>query len=211
MLDPVTVGDIEATAERKQNLTKALEDVGRDPGPCASTGIRWIGEAEIKDRIPELAIVLGLSIAVAGQCAPPEDPALDLALARLRTEEGFEAHAYRDTRGRLTIGYGTNLSEGITQGEGDYLLGSRLRARVDTFRQLWPPLRDMPLEVRVELADMAYQLGPTNLDGFELMLGHLERGEWNAAADEALASAWHRETPARAEAGAAIFRALAGE
>ena len=28
MLDPVTVGDIEATAEREQNLTKALEDVG---------------------------------------------------------------------------------------------------------------------------------------------------------------------------------------
>ena len=157
------------------------------------------------------AFAIAAFVTIAWPRPPAPDPAIELAVARLRTEEGFEAHAYRDTRGRLTIGYGTNLSEGITEPEGDFLLDSRLRARVDTFRQLWPSLDDMPLEVQVELADMAYQLGPTKLDGFELMLGHLVRGEWAAAADEALASAWHRETPARAEAAAAIFRALASE
>ena len=157
------------------------------------------------------AAAIAAFVTIAWPRPPAPDPAIELAAARLRTEEGFEAHTYRDTRGRLTIGYGTNLSEGITEPEGAFLLDSRLRTRVDTFRTLWPPLDDMPLEVRVELADMAYQLGPTKLDGFERMLGHLERGEWNAAADEALASAWHRETPARAEAGAAVFRALAGE
>ena len=164
-------------------------------------------------RWPELAVVAGVLIVAASQCAspapPPEDPALNLVAARLRTEEGFRAHTYQDTRGRLTIGFGTNLSEGITEKEGGYLLGERLRARLATFRQLWPAYGDMPLEVRVELADMAYQLGPTKLDGFELMLGHLVRGEWNEAADEALASAWNRETPARAQRAAAIFRALA--
>ena len=164
-------------------------------------------------RLPELLVALGLSVAVAGQCAgpapPPEDPAIAIVEARLRTEEGFRAHAYQDTRGRLTIGYGTNLSEGLTESEGGYLLDERLRSRLATFLQLWPEYGDMPLEVRVELADMAYQLGPENLDGFELMLGHCERGEWAAAADEALASVWNRETPARAQRAAAIFRALA--
>ena len=154
------------------------------------------------------AVPIGIGVAIWGLLSGRPDPALELTAARLRTEEGFRAHAYEDTRGRLTIGYGTNLSEGITEGEGDYLLGSRLRARVDTFRRLWPEFGDMPVEVRVELSDMAYQLGPTKLDGFAIMLGHLARGEWNAAADEALASAWYRETPARAERAAAIFRSL---
>ena len=148
------------------------------------------------------------AIALVAGCSPAPDPALDLVAARLRTEEGFRAHAYQDTRGRLTIGYGTNLSEGLTESEGGYLLEERLRSRLATFRQLWPEYGDMPLEVRVELADMAYQLGPGKLFGFGKMLGHLERGEWAAAADEALASAWYRETPARAETAAAIFRAL---
>ena len=135
------------------------------------------------------------------------DPVIAAVTERLRAEEGFRAHTYTDSVGVLTIGYGTNLKAGITEPQGACLLRVAATANLQTFATLWPPYGAMPFPVQVELADMAYQLGPGRAHGFTKMLGHLAAGEWDAAADEALASKWNDETPARAERAAAVFRA----
>ena len=44
----------------------------------------------------------------------------------LKQEEGFRSKPYKDSEGVLTIGYGLNLSEGITRAEAEWLLRSRL-------------------------------------------------------------------------------------
>ena len=135
------------------------------------------------------------------------DPVIAAVTARLMEEEGFRPHTYTDSVGVPTIGYGTNLEAGITEPQGACLLRLAAESNLQTFASLWPPYGAMPLPVQVELADMAYQLGPGRTHGFAKMLGHLAAGEWDAAADEALASKWNDETPARAERAAAVFRA----
>ena len=52
---------------------------------------------------------------------------MEQTLARLKVEEGFRAKPYPDSRGVMTIGYGTNIGEGITRREGEYLLRERVR------------------------------------------------------------------------------------
>ena len=141
------------------------------------------------------------------EISEPGDPVIEAVTKRLRTEEGFRPKPYADTLGVLTIGYGTNLAQGITEPQGACLERVAISDDLSEFRSLWPPYGAMPRPVQVELADMAYQLGPGRAHGFTKMLGHLAAGEWDAAADEAIASRWDGETPARAERAAAVFRA----
>ena len=126
----------------------------------------------------------------------------------LKVQEGFRAEAYTDTRGNLTIGYGTDLSFGISRDEGEDLLRSRLDKSLTylAFRWKpywgwggrWWPFTGMPSETRRSLLDMSYQLGVNGVLEFTEMLAALERGDCPSAKAAALDSAWHRETPERA-------------
>ena len=42
----------------------------------------------------------------------PDAAPYQAVVAQLQADEAFRAHYYRDTRGVLTIGYGTNLDQG---------------------------------------------------------------------------------------------------
>ena len=124
----------------------------------------------------------------------------------LKAEEGYRAKPYRDSRGVLTIGYGTNIQEGITQAEADQLLRGRLRRFEDELRTAWQPFDLQPRGVQVALLDMAYQLGVAGLLRFHTTLSRLESGDYSGAADSALQSLWARQTPARAARAAKAFR-----
>lgn len=124
--------------------------------------------------------------------------ALQSVESMLKQEEGFRSHPYPDTRGNLTIGYGTNISEGITIHEAEYLLTERLRQIWKDLSIKWPPYNTQSLRIRAALLDMAYQLGVAGLLGFKDMLEALKRGDYPAAMKSALDSAWARETPNRA-------------
>ena len=167
--------------------------------------------------IADRAVVFVSAVAVMGPAAycmlpsppasTPGDPVIAAVTTRLMQEEGFRAHAYEDSVGVLTIGYGTNLAQGITEPQGACLLRLAATADLQTFGTLWPPYGAMLFPVQVELADMAYQLGAHGLLAFHDMLAALERGDYEAAIAAANDSAWARETPARAERAATVFRA----
>ena len=53
------------------------------------------------------------------------DPA-SLVFARLCTEEGFRSQVYRDQKGNETIGYGFNISAGVTK----YVAAATLQAQI---------------------------------------------------------------------------------
>ena len=105
----------------------------------------------------------------------------------LKVEEGFRGEPYADTRGNLTIGYGTNLALGISTAEGEDLLRMRLTHARQSLANRWPPywgwggkwwpFTGMPLQTRRALLDMAYQLGVTGVLEFHVMLDALERGD----------------------------------
>ena len=121
--------------------------------------------------------------------------------------EGFRSHLYRCSAGKLTIGYGTNIEEGISKAEGLLLLRHRLGLAVaDLERRLpyWSKLTPARQQV---LASMQYQLRSPGVFGFRKMLEALSRSAYDTAAREMLDSKWaRRDSPGRAKELAEMMR-----
>lgn len=106
--------------------------------------------------------------------------AIDLALPRLKTEEGFRAHPYKDTQGHLTVAYGCNLDEGISPFAGAALLAAQAQERYDRLMRLpWYAALD-PMRQSVCL-DVDFNGG---LLSFPHMIAALAKGDWATAAAE---------------------------
>ena len=115
-------------------------------------------------------------------------------------DEGFMPIPYRCTAGKLSIGYGTNIQDGITREEALLLMRHRLGkviAALESRLPFWSKLTD---DRRRVLANMGYQLGIAGLMGFRRMLAALERGDYDTAGREMMDSKWARsDSPARAQ------------
>lgn len=137
----------------------------------------------------------------------------DDLLPDLRADEGWRAHAYPDSLGFLTIGYGFLIDErkggGLPKPVAEYWLRYAVNERLDELRRRWPAFERQPRDVQLALANMAYQLGPGGVLGFKRMIAALERGDRAAAAVEAVDSTWATQTPARARRIAALIRGTA--
>lgn len=109
--------------------------------------------------------------------------AIDLALPRLETEEGFRALVYKDTRGHSSIGFGFNLDAGISK----YAAAALLRAQIT---ELDAAMAGFPWYVnandvrRSVFVDMAFNGGLHGLLGFPHMLAAAARNDWVTAAAE---------------------------
>lgn len=129
-------------------------------------------------------------------------------IQRLKDAEGFQPKPYRDSRGILTIGYGTDIEEGITEHEASWLLEQRVeQTRLDLARR-WDHFNDGHLtqELQDALVDAAYQLGVPGLLEFHNMLMAIEIEDWQAAEREARDSEWNKETPKRVDYLVSVFR-----
>lgn len=130
--------------------------------------------------------------------------------AHLKREEGCVLQAYQDHLGYWTIGIGRLIDGrkggGITEEEAEFLLGNdidKVRRKLNMAIPWW---NGQPPEIRVALASMAFQMGAQGMLNFRKMLAALERGNREKAAEEALDSAWARQTPERARRVAAMIR-----
>ena len=141
----------------------------------------------------------------AADTSHPVNSVVEQTLARLIPEEGFSAKPYLDSNGILTIGIGTNIGEGITRREAEFLLRERLAVTYQTLTADLPWLSDAPERQQSAILDMGYQVGVHGLLKFHGMLSALESGDCPAAKAAALDSAWARETPERAKRVTAIL------
>jgi lysozyme len=134
--------------------------------------------------------------------------------AMLMEDEGCELVAYPDplTHGEpFTVGYGhtsPSVSQGqeITQAQADAFLDADiakaelgLTTALPWFAGLDPVRRDI-------LTNMAYNLGVAGLLAFRHMLAAMEAGNYRAAADDALDSAWAHQVKGRAYRLAALMQ-----
>jgi lysozyme len=109
--------------------------------------------------------------------------AVDVALPRLKLEEGFRPTKYVDTKGRFTIGYGFNVDSGISMGAAAALLQAQVREchdRLVTFG--WYAELD-PVRQSVCL-NIAYNAGINGLLHFPHMIAALSQHDWARAAAE---------------------------
>lgn len=151
---------------------------------------------------------------------------VERVLTLLRGDEGVRPHAYDDATGkrvrapvgRLTIGVGIDLDQGLDAYEIDLLERHRLHREVLALehkasslapRPVTPSL--LPDDAQVALACMAFQIGGAGVAEFHRMLSAVAAGRWGQAADEALDSAWARQTPRRAAEVAALLRRSGGQ
>ena len=128
----------------------------------------------------------------------------------LRRDEGFVAHAYEDSEGYLTIGYGRLIDEalggGLSEAEARLLLENDILDALNDLDRSVPWWRDLPDPAGRALANMAFNLGWPRLAGFVKMLAALEAGNLETAAAEALNSKWARQVGDRSRRIATLYR-----
>jgi len=117
---------------------------------------------------------------------------------QLKRDEGLRLTPYVDTVGKITIGYGTNLSDGIEEDEASYLLQRRaVNAAMELARNL-PWTNQLGEARRGVLINMAYNMGIQALLLFRKTLALVQEGNYDQAADEMLKSKWADQVGARA-------------
>lgn len=132
---------------------------------------------------------------------------LDDLKIQLMQHEGWRAKPYRDTKNKLTIGFGRNLEDtGIDRAEGAFLLDNDIRRAVEALDREFPEWTQLsPIRQRV-VADMMYNLGPTKFLGFKKMLAALKARQFDRAADEMEDSDWYHQVGRRAVRLVAMMR-----
>jgi lysozyme len=120
--------------------------------------------------------------------------------AQLMRDEGLRLVPYTDTAGKLTIGYGRNLTDvGITEAEARALLAHDLVDVEQDLAHYWPWAERLSPARYGVLANMVFNLGAGGAATFVKMLRHLEAGEYEYAADAMLDSRWAQQTGDRAQ------------
>jgi lysozyme len=106
--------------------------------------------------------------------------AVDIATARLKTEEGFRGTLYVDTTGHPTIGYGFNVSAGISQYAAGALLTAQVQELDESLQQYsWYSIDAVRQSV---LLDIALNQGILGLLHYPKMLAAIGAGDWTEAA-----------------------------
>lgn len=118
----------------------------------------------------------------------------------IKRHEGLRLEPYKCSAGKLTIGFGRNLTDvGITKREADYLLdGDIYISTVNIHSIFYPHAESWPHSTFDALTDMMFNLGLIKFRRFKKMIAALEAKNWNLAADEMLDSKWSTQVGQRA-------------
>ena len=136
-----------------------------------------------------------------------------LLRSQLERHEGLRLKPYRDTAGKLTIGYGRNLEDvGVSRDECDLMLDNdidMIEGQLKTVNeyQALDPVR------QTVLVNMGFNMGFYGLMKFKKMWFAIERQDWEDASCEMLDSKWARQVGYRARELAKIMETgeVAGE
>lgn len=130
--------------------------------------------------------------------APPQPEAIVIARRLISDHEGLVLHPYKDTVGKVSIGYGRNLDDrGISRLEAEVLRESDLAEAYRIARRQARRFSQMNPARQAVLVDMAFNLGEPRLSGFKKMFAALERLDYATAAAEMRDSRWYGQVGRR--------------
>lgn len=134
------------------------------------------------------------------------DAAYNRMVTRIQGSEGLRLKPYTDTVGRLTIGYGRNLTDsGISQEEALDLLTHDIEEAESDLANLWSWSSDVD-DVRLGvLVEMCFNLGATRLGGFTKFATAMAAKDYGLASREMLNSQWASQVGQRANRLSAIL------
>ena len=130
----------------------------------------------------------------------------------LTMEEAKKKKPYKCSNGHLTVGIGHNLDQPMTDELINLIFNHDLRVAMREVKRLDALRRDihwrkLPLNAKIVLVDMNFQLGLTRLRKFKKMLRAIGEGDWKKAHDECLNSKYARsDSPNRAKRNAELLK-----
>ena len=123
-------------------------------------------------------------------------------VAQIKRHEGLVLHAYNDSLGYLTIGYGRLIDKakhgGISEAEAEYLLQNDVSIVLAALHRNIPFFDSLCVARQAVLVNMAFQMGIQGVQKFKKTLSLVEMGDYDGAADGMLKSLWAKQTPNRA-------------
>lgn len=133
-------------------------------------------------------------------------------LERLKVKEGTVTRhgrhiPYTDSVGKLTIGWGRNLTDrGLSDAEAELLLANDIADHWHETERAFPWFQRLdPIRQEV-IAEMAFNMGVPTLRTFRHTLKAVEDGRYDDAAKGMLASKWARQVKGRAVELASMMR-----
>lgn len=130
----------------------------------------------------------------------------DLAIEKLRYEEGYRRHPYRDTKDILTVGYGRNLQDnGISEKEAEYLLKNDINRAYEILNHAFGFFAHLTNDRQICLVDMCVNMGFARLATFKKMIAALYDNDYKTARKELLDSKYARDLQQRAERNAFLM------
>ncbi|MEV4759948.1 glycoside hydrolase family protein [Micromonospora sp. NPDC049559] len=151
-------------------------------------------------------------------------------IARHESPNGLagDPHVYRDSRGIPTVGIGFNLNRAdaaaalaavganyadvlagradLTQLQTTLLFEQAMAEAYSAAYRLVPGFDNLSMSRQAVVLDMIFNLGPTGVAQFQNMLAAINRGDFEAAANEMASSAWKTQVGTRATHDIAIMR-----
>ncbi len=123
----------------------------------------------------------------------------------IKSCEELKLETYVDTTGHLTIGWGHNLADGITQEMAEFIFQCDFKQTLsDLERFAW--FNAQPQGVKNALINMNFNLGITKMLEFKDMIHCLQCYDYTGAALAALNSEWAKEVHGRATDIALMIR-----
>lgn len=129
----------------------------------------------------------------------------ELSLYLIKEGEGCCLTPYQDTEGILTIGWGRNLSEGISQQEADFLLLNDYQQALVDIKKAVDNFDKFSDARQAALISMMYNLGYPRFMTFKKMLTALKNEDFQEAAAQMLDSRWAKQVKTRATKLASIM------
>jgi lysozyme len=128
----------------------------------------------------------------------------------LEREEGVKYEIYLDHLGIPTCGvghmlipddeeHGCDVGTPVSEERVAALFEADLEIVQADCDQLFDDFENLPENIKVVCAAMAFQLGRSRLSGFKKFRAAVDEGRWSDAADEMIDSKWYRQTPGRVE------------
>ena len=126
--------------------------------------------------------------------------AVTIARLQLKQHEGLSLKPYKDTVGVLTIGYGRNLNNGISQKVAEVMFDEDVETAVkdakDFAAEAWDKLN---VARQAVLINMAFNLGRDRLFKFVLFRAALRQHNYEYAAKRMRNSLWYKQVKGRGE------------
>lgn len=127
---------------------------------------------------------------------------IEKAEEQLKRHEGYRDKPYRCTAGKLTIGFGRNLSDnGISRKEAEIMLRDDVIECVKDLETIFTQkgFKSFPFEVQQVLINMRYQLGAGSFRTFKNTIQLCKQRRWKEMAKHMRLSKWYKQTTNRAE------------